>query len=147
MSSERSFKLCGDDADTTAVTSYSKRNRLSQLSAQQNRNTCAGSLANPPETDQLILDDSTKETPIDDSSTKAQDAHQSPVPSKLSLNLNQPIASGDSTNQATTSDTSNTQLKNMSKAAVLRHLFFSQISSNANAAEPTSNLASSKETN
>lgn len=134
------------------VTSYGKRNRLSQ----QNRN--AGTVANPPETDQLIVGDSTKDAVIDDSTMK-----MAQPPSKLSLNVNQSIAHTDSTNQASTSDTLNSQPKNMSKAAVLRHLFFSQISSNnstatvatttgaapaaAAIAEPTPNLASSKETN
>lgn len=137
------------------MTSYSKRNRLSQ----QNRN--AGTVAHPPETDQLIdqltVADGTKDPVIDDSTMKTQ------PPSKLSLNLNQPIAHTDAKSQASTSDTSNSQMKNMSKAAVLRHLFFSQISSNSSVAtnvnaaanpnaaataEPTTtNLASSMETN
>lgn len=131
MNSER----CGsDDAESTSVMSYSKRNRLTH----QNRNT--GSTANPPETDQLIVGDSTKDATIDDSLLKKQQPDTS-TPSKLSPNTDTTM------NQATTSDTSNTQLKNMSKAAVLRHLFFSQISSNTNAAESTSNSASSKETN
>lgn len=141
MSSERSFKLCGDDVESSTASSYSKRNRLSQLNEQPNRNASPGSSANPPETDQLMLDDSTKET-SDDSCLKAQ----SSPPSKLSLNLNQSTTQSGTSSQPSTSDTSNTQLKNMSKAAVLRHLFFSQISSNANAAE-ASNLASSRETN
>lgn len=144
MSSERSFKLCGDDVESSTATSYSKRNRLSQLNAQPNRNVCTGSSANPPETDQLMLDDSTKDT-SDDSCLKAQSSPP-PPPTKLSLNLNQSTTQSGSTSQPSTSDTSNTQLKNMSKAAVLRHLFFSQISSNANVAE-ASNLASSRETN
>lgn len=124
------------------MTSYGKRNRLSQ----QNRNT--GTVANPPETDQLIVGDSTKEAVIDDSTINAQ------PPCKLSLNLNQPNAHNDSTGQASTSDTSNSQPKNKSKAE-LRHLFFLQISSNDSngaaiatttnaAAEPTPNLASSR---
>lgn len=141
VSSERSFKLCGGDdggGESTAVTSYSKRNRLTQ----QNRN--AGTVAHPPETDQLIVgtDTNTKDASADESVAKAPQP-----PSKLLLNLNQSV---DATNQASTSDTSNSQLKNMSKAAVLRHLFFSQISSNSNAATAettTPNVASSKETN
>lgn len=142
MSSDRSYKLCGDDGDNDDVTSYSKRNRLLQMTSQQNRNTCSGSSANPPETDNLILGDSTKDVTIEDGSLKTPQVQAS---SKLSLNLNQPIAHTDSSNQASTSDSSNTQLKNMSKAAVLRHLFFSEI--NSSVTEPTSNLASSKETN
>lgn len=142
MNSDRSFKLCGDNGDSTVVTSYNKRNRLSQLPLQQNRNTCSGSSTNPPETDNLILGDSTKDVTIEESSLNMQ---QNQAPSKLSLNLNQSIANNDTSNQASTSDSSNAQLKNMSKAAVLRQLFFSQISSNVT--EPTSNLASSKETN
>lgn len=125
------------------MTSYGKRNRL----AQQNRNT--GTVANPPETDQLIIGDSTKEAVIDDTTVNTQ------PPCKLSLNLNQSNAHNDSTSQASTSDNSNSQPKNMSKAE-LRHLFFLQISSNdsngaanatiaaAAAAEPTPNLASSR---
>lgn len=134
--------MCGDDVDTATATSYSKRNRLSQLNSQQNQGTCAGSSTNPPETDQLILGDSTKDVKNDDSVVNVQPIQ----PNKSSLNTNQPIVC-DTTSQANTSDTTNTQMKNMSKAAVLRHLFFSQISSNGNTAEPTSNLASSKETN
>ncbi|XP_055325034.1 E3 ubiquitin-protein ligase RNF19B-like [Sitodiplosis mosellana] len=136
VSSERSFKLCGDDGESAGVTSYNKRNRLSQ----QNRNAGIAK-ANPPETDQLIVEsDNTKDAVTDESTVKTQQ------PSKLSLNLNQ---TADPTNQASTSDTSNSQLKNMSKAAVLRHLFFSPISSNNNAAtaETTPNVACSRETN
>lgn len=107
-SSERSFKLSGDDIEPTS--SFSKRNRLSQ----QSRNSTVA--AGPPETDQLILNDSTKDT---DSSLK--DAAQTPT--KQSLNLDPPAPSTDTTNQA---NASNTQPKNLSKAAVLRQLFFSQ---------------------
>lgn len=142
MGSDRSFKTCGDDTEQSVSTSFSKRNRLSQLPTPPNRNACSSSSINQPETDQLILGDSTKEATSDDSSPKTQ----SQPPSKLSLNLNQSAANAGATSQPSTSDTSNTQLKNMSKAAVLRHLFFSQISSNANATEAP-NLASSRETN
>lgn len=51
--------------------------------------------------------------------------------------LNQPTVHAGA--QPSTSDTSNAQLKNMSKAAVLRHLFFSQISSNNSNANESSN--------
>ncbi|XP_031619580.1 E3 ubiquitin-protein ligase RNF19B-like [Contarinia nasturtii] len=120
VSSERFW---GDDV------TYSKRNRLSELS-QQNRNT--GTVANPPETDQLIVgDDSTKDSTIEDSS------QLKPAPSPSKLSLNQSTALADASQQATASDASNSQMKSMSKAAVLRHLFFSQISSNSNAANAT----------
>lgn len=138
MSSERSFKTSGDDTEQ----SFSKRNRLSQIITPPNRNASSGSSTNQPETDQLILGESTKDTTNDESSSPNT---QTQPPSKLSLNLSQSTATANpsATSQPSTSDTSNAQIKNMSKAAVLRHLFFSQISSNANATD----VASSKETN
>lgn len=117
---------------------YSKRNRLSELS-QQNRNT--NTIASPPETDQLIDDESTKDAKIEDNSQ----VKSASAPSKLALNQSPSLT--DAIQQPTTSDASNSQTKTMSKAAVLRHLFFSQISSNTNAAATetsTKNLASSK---
>lgn len=151
VSSERSFKLCSDDTDSTVTTSsYSKRNRLSQLMPQQNRSAGAGgSTVNQPETDQLIVGETIKDASIEESSPNNQ---PSPPPNKLSLNFNQAnTQTNDSTSQTSTSaDTSNTQLKNMSKTALRRHLFFSQISSNANVnANVTEqlNLTNSKDTN
>lgn len=100
---------------------------------------------NQPETDQLILSDSTKVTTSDDSQTETSSSTSMP-PSKLSLNLDQATAISGIAIQPSTSDTSNTQLKNMSKVAVLRHLFFSPISSNTNAnTTETPNVASSKD--
>lgn len=64
-------------------------------------------------------------------------AQSQPTRTKMSLNSNQPTVHTGA--QPSTSDTSNAQLKNMSKAAVLRHLFFSQISSNNSNANDTSN--------
>lgn len=152
-SSVGSFKTCGDDSETATSTSFNKRNRLSQIITPPNRSACSESSMNQPETDQLILSDSTKDsTTTCDNSTVKTDISSAPVaaaasmPSKLSLNLDQPIANCVASNQPTTSDTSNSQLKNISKTAVLRHLFFSPISSNANPTE-TPHLASSKDTN
>lgn len=72
-----------------------------------------------------------------DSERSFKAAQSQPTRTKMSLNLNQPMVHTGA--QPSTSDTSNAQLKNMSKAAVLRHLFFSQISSNNSNANESSN--------
>lgn len=58
MSSDRSFKICGaDEMDAASISSFPKRNRLSQLITQQQRSTGHGSALNIPEVDQLISKD------------------------------------------------------------------------------------------
>lgn len=74
-------------------------------------------------------------------SERSSKAQSQPTPTKSSLNLNQSTMVQNGAQQPSTSDTSNAPHKNMSKAAVLRHLFFSQISStNSNANESTNKL-------
>lgn len=151
MSSDRSFKLGSDEMDTASISSYHKRNRLSQLISQQHRNAPLGSSLNIPEVDQLI---SNENNTISDSTTNIafNDANQTPPQTKSSLNIASAAAAATATATATatlnqiTENTVNSQPKNMSKAAVLRHLFFSQISSGGTAAniEPTTNIQSSK---
>lgn len=74
-----------------------------------------------------------------DSERSFKAAQSQPTRTKMSLNSNQPTNMVHTGAQPSTSDTSNAQLKNMSKAAVLRHLFFSQISSNNSNANESSN--------
>lgn len=71
-------------------------------------------------------------------SERSLKAQSQPTPTKMSLNSNQSTTMHSGA-QPSTSDTSNAPHKNMSKAAVLRHLFFSQISSNNSNANESSN--------
>lgn len=76
MNSDRSFKISGgadDMLDTASISSFPKRNRLSQLTTQQQRNVAHGSASNIPEVDQLISKVGSSNT-ADSTSQKCQTA-------------------------------------------------------------------------
>lgn len=75
MSSDRSFMIsaAGDDVlDTASISSFPKRNRLSQMTTQQQRNAAHGSASNIPEVDQLISKGGSSNT-VDSTSQESAD--------------------------------------------------------------------------
>lgn len=147
MSSDRSFKVSGDDIDSASLSSYHKRNRMphrnisldsSHLSKIDDTPSyfCKGSNGDLTE-----VNASNRQLSIPQNKSSLNVNMSTPATvSSDQLDLNNPSA-GPSSHDA---ETSKCPSKNMSKAAVLRQLFFSQINPNANNDEIAKNLLKSK---
>lgn len=146
MNSDRSFKICSDDIDSASLSSNHKRtafaNRLPPLLSQQHRNVSLDSQSNniPEVDDQFASNENavSGEHSVDMTAFKDCSSEQQSPPNKSSLNVHSPLLAPATCNESAKSTTANNidapnfqPSKNMSKAAVLRHLFFSQINPSA----------------
>lgn len=147
VGSERSFKGFGEDADNTSLSSIHKRATFSARLPLQHRNISLDSGAsisnNIPEVDDQLQSNEnisiTNEIAANTIGTKDCNAtiitEKLPILTKSALNLMPATSKPSETVTAGTdivSDSTTFNSKNMSKAAVLRHLFFSQNINNSN---------------
>lgn len=144
MSSDRSFKVSGDDMDSASLTSYHKRNRMPHPNSSH--------LCKIDDTPSYFCEGSN-----DDLTEINASNQQTSIPqNKSSLNMNMLASATGSSDQldlnnslagpSTSHDVETTKFppKNMSKAAVLRQLFFSQINPHSNNDETAKNSLKSK---
>lgn len=147
MSSDRSFKVSGDDIDSASLSSYHKRNRMPHRNISLDSSHLCKIDDTPSYYCEGSNDDLTEINVSKQQSSIAQD--------KSSLNVNMPASATVSSDQLdlnnssagpSSQDAETTKFppKNMSKAAVLRQLFFSQINPNSNNDETAKKLLKSK---
>lgn len=161
MISDRSFKICGDDMDSASLSSNHKRstfaNRLPPLLPQQHRNVSLDSQTNNiPEVDDQMAEHTINMTALKDCSAieGSNSIEQQPLPpqNKSSLNIHSPLLVPTESNEPSKQTISNSAdatssqpTKNLSKAAVLRQLFFSQINVGSNTSNDTPSTAQNKQ--
>lgn len=151
MTSDRSFRVSGDDMDSASLSSYHKRNRLPQILSQLGIKSSESTANNLSKTDDKPVH---RESTIDELVDLCQEYQTIEIPVQNKSSLNTDVASNDltaptiadrvlvQTKEDSSPDDEANQVhqKNMSKAAILRQLFFSQIDSNANVENTATNL-------